>query len=182
MLMMFMTMLDSDEEKQKITTLYELYCNLMLKVAFSVVRDYDLSNDIVQDSFYKIIKVIDNIDDVYSKRARNLVVIIVKNTAINELGRRNRAIMLDFDEVSDLKDDHVEPDDEVINSFVLDQIPKKIKQLPPKYRDVLQLKFDCEFSNVQIAEVLGISQELCRKRLQRGRQLLLKSMKEGELM
>ena len=54
----------------------------------------------------------------------------------------------------------------------LDSLAKAVLKLPAIYKDALKLKYVQEFSNAEIAEMLGISEAAVRKRLERARRML----------
>jgi RNA polymerase sigma factor (sigma-70 family) len=54
----------------------------------------------------------------------------------------------------------------------LDSLAKAVLKLPAIYKDALKLKYVQEFSNAEIAGMLGISETAVRKRLDRARRML----------
>lgn len=54
----------------------------------------------------------------------------------------------------------------------LDSLAKAVLKLPAIYKDALKLKYVQEFSNAEIAGMLGISETAVRKRLERARRML----------
>jgi len=54
----------------------------------------------------------------------------------------------------------------------LDSLAKAVLKLPATYKDALKLKYVQEFSNAEIAGMLGISVAAVRKRLERARRML----------
>jgi len=53
---------------------------------------------------------------------------------------------------------------------------KCINELPDTYKEILILKYSSGFSNVEIAEILEVSEVNVRKRISRARKLLKKNM------
>lgn len=54
--MIYLMMIDAEEDKQKFAILYETYRHLMMKVALNVLKDTFLAEDAVHESFIKIAK------------------------------------------------------------------------------------------------------------------------------
>lgn len=52
--MIYLMMIDGEEEKRKFVILYEKYRCLMLKVACNILQDNFLAEDAVHDAFMKI--------------------------------------------------------------------------------------------------------------------------------
>jgi DNA-directed RNA polymerase specialized sigma24 family protein len=86
----YLAMIDSPEEKLKFEIIYERYKGLMFYTANSVLGDTRDSEDIVHDAFFKIIEIIDEIDDPKSPQTRYLIVTITENKAI-DLYRKRKA-------------------------------------------------------------------------------------------
>ena len=57
-----------------------------------------------------------------------------------------------------------------------------LKNLSPKYRDVILLKYTHGLTRKEIAETLGISEETVKKRLYRGQKELTEKAKEEDLL
>ena len=58
-------------------------------------------------------------------------------------------------------------------------LSRAVQTLPPKYREILLLKYGEEYGNREIAELLGIPESTAASRLMRARNLLRKKLKEG---
>lgn len=55
-----------------------------------------------------------------------------------------------------------------------------IRSMPENYRTVFELKYVLEYSNIEIAKVLGITEDAVAARIYRGRKKLIKLLeKEG---
>ena len=56
MLLIYISMLDSDEDKHIFIELHDEYSQLMYRIAYGILRDSSLAEDAVQRKFYKDIK------------------------------------------------------------------------------------------------------------------------------
>lgn len=167
-MIVYMQMIETDEDKSKFEIIYSSYKNLMLYVANQILGDMNDTEDVVHESFLKIIKVIDKIEEPKSPKTRNLIVTIVERTAIDLYRHRQRRQFATLDE-------------ECINipsPKDIDQILDKtdfavaMATLPTKYREVLFLKYDSGFSELEVAQLLGMSQENVHKTIQRAKRKL----------
>lgn len=160
---------DEHEEKRMIEILYEKYRLLMLKVAYDVLQDYNLSEDAVHNAFLKLFRHVDLIEDIESDRTKRLLITISKNAAIDMLRKlkatTGRDICIDNINEFSLSYDIYEAKNEIEMAF---------DWLPEIYKDIFLLKYSAGFDNKQIAEILGITQVNLRKRLSRGKVLLEK--------
>ena len=158
MLLYYLSLIDSEEDKSKFEKIYEQYRLLMKYIALQV-----------HDSFVKIIKHLDQVGDVYSHKTRSFIVIIVKNTAIDYIRKEKRSSLVDdIDKVYDTRATAVSGN--ITDDLSVREILAKLKELPEKYRDILELKVYHELSDKQIADILNLSHAAARKRLQRARE------------
>lgn len=169
----------------KVERLYLQYKDRLFGVAYTILHDKSLAEDAVHDTFVRIIECLHKIDESNDYKTTTFLVIICKNIAIN-IYKSNKKV-LKF-EISDDEIDCLRSDDEdnPLNIFITNEnvrmIIDSIKQLKFIYRDVLLLKYDSYFSNEEIAHLLQISQATVRKRLERGKRMLIKFMeKDGVL-
>ena len=63
--MIYLMMIDAEEDKQKFAILYETYRHLMMKVALNVLKDTFLAEDAVHEAFIKIAKNMEKIGEIY---------------------------------------------------------------------------------------------------------------------
>ena len=172
MLIFFLSMLETDENKNKFTLLYEKYRKLMFYVANQILKDKYLSEDAVEQTFVKIIENIDNISDVDCHKTKSYIVIMVKNCAINLYRQRKSHPTVSLDEDIELADDRPFEIDEA------DALTRSIARLPIIYKNILTLKYVQEFPNKEIARLLGISEPTVRKRLERAKEKVQQLLNE----
>jgi RNA polymerase sigma-70 factor (ECF subfamily) len=70
------------------------------------------------------------------------------------------------------------PLDFVIAEESYERMISNISKMPEKYSEVLVLRYFCEYSNGEIAEILNISNGNVRSRLHRARKMLVEIMEE----
>lgn len=173
--MIYLMMIDSQEDRNKFIIIYEKYCDAMIKYANHILKDVHLSEDVVHESFVKIAKHINKIGDVDTKETKNFIMIITRNTALDEYRKRiknwENVIFMDEEKYADLlvsKDSvDTEPENELVHI---------IKNMDSKYSDLFLLKYVNKLSNKEIASVLKISEEAIRQRLSRGRNIIEKQL------
>ena len=89
-MLIYLSMIDSLEGKQKFEVIYIKYRQLMFYVANKILMDAKDSEDVVHDSFLKVIEIIDKIIDPESHQTRALIVTITENKAI-DLYRKHKS-------------------------------------------------------------------------------------------
>lgn len=179
MLTISLSMFDTEEDKDKLTKIYEKYYGTMLSVAKGIISDNALAEDAVSNSIMTIIKNLHKINDVSSHKTRSYIVIIVRSRAINLLNKQKRHPEESLDDF-ELPDNNVSILDELTMKESCNRIIDLIKALPKLLSDVLYLSAVMEHSNKEIADLLSISNDVVRKRLSRAKaQLKEKLAQEG---
>ena len=174
MLIYYLNLVDTPEERSKVEQLYYQYRKLMKYMALKILQQEDAAEDAVQDAFVLLIENLNKINDVYSNRTKAFIYIVIRNVALNYIKKQKRSVADDIEAHIDrlfVQQDICE--DLYVNEWIV-----LINELPTIYRDVLQLKAQYELSNKEIAKVLSVSEATVRKRLERARKLLLE--KRGE--
>jgi RNA polymerase sigma-70 factor (ECF subfamily) len=167
MLPIYLSMLDGDDEKSKFESLYLTYRKLMFHVANGILNDEGLAEDAVHQAFLKILENFDKVGEISCHKTRSYVVIIVRNAAINMYNRRKRHPAVPIEEAA-----FCAAGEKLERTDDLDSLAKAVLKLPAIYKDALKLKNVQEFSNAEIAGMLGISETAVRKRLERARRML----------
>lgn len=173
-MLIYLSMIETEEDKNKFILLYEKYRKLMFYIANQVLKDDYLSEDVVHQTFIKIIENLDKFSEVDCHKTKSYIVIMVRNCAINLYNQRKNHPTISLEDEVDLMDDQAFEIDE------LDIISQAITKLPIIYKDILSLKYVQEFSNEDIAESLGISEATVRKRLERAKYKVQQILKETE--
>ncbi|MGL4345183.1 MAG: RNA polymerase sigma factor [Cellulosilyticaceae bacterium] len=173
----YLMMLDTEEEKSKFEKIYFKYRQLMFHVANEILNDEHLAEDTVHKSFIKIMKHLDKINEVECPKAKGFIVIVVKHTAIDLYRKRKRENTVRMDE--DVLIEHRGP---TVEQEIIDKIENpltaKILSLPHHYSEIILLKYSHNYTDKQISKLLGLSEENVKKRLQRAKKKLEKSLKE----
>lgn len=168
MFTIFLGVLDTEEEIDKLTQIYELYYGTMLSVARRILFDKASAEDAVSDSIMTIINNLHKIDDISSYKTRGYIVIIVRSRAINLLNKNNRHKEEPMDNI-----EIIDNGTSVLDTLTIEESCNKIisciKELPKSLSDVLYLSVVMENSNAEIAALLGVSNDVVRKRLSRSK-------------
>ena len=150
MLAIYLSMLETNEEKNQFEQLYIKYKQDMYAVAYGILKNKEDAEDAVHQSFLKA-----------------YIVIICRNTAINIYRQnQNRA-----EHSTELFETEI-VDESYFEKQNYDELLLAIKQLPQIYKDVIYLYFLQEFSAKETATQLEISSELVRQRALRAKKML----------
>lgn len=173
MLIFYMSLIDSDESKDKFESLYLKYKKHMKHIAMKILGDEHLAEDAVHNAFVKIISNLEKFNKIDCQETRNLIVIIIRSASIDMYRKRKR----EFENTDILQNDiSVETDFSMIE---VADILNEIDVLPDIYKDILLLKVEYGYKDKEIAKLLGIKVDTVSKRLERARKQLKKQLNEG---
>lgn len=179
MLPIFLT-IKNDDERLLAERLYLAYKNKMYGIAFSILRKREDAEDAVMDSVYKIVKNISVFNGIDRNKTESLIVIIVRNTAINRYNYNKHREYEPIDGAATfIPDDSPNPANIIIEQERYNELLSKIRSLDSIYRDVLLMKYLYGYDNATIASLTGVSESTVRVRLMRARKLLDDMLKGG---
>lgn len=173
-MLIYLSMIETEEDKSKFVLLYEKYRKLMFYVANQILKDEYLAEDAVHQTFIKIIENLDNISEIDCHKTKSYIVTMVRNHSINLYNQRKNHPMVSLDTEMDIESN------EIFEIQEEDAIVKAVANLPQIYNAVLTLKYVQEFSNTEIAEALDISESTVRKRLERAKSKVQESLEKEE--
>lgn len=175
MLLYFLAMLETPEERKKFEELYEENRSRMYSVALKILHDEDLAEDAVNDAFVKLIDHFRRMEEFTCNQIRNYLVIVVRNAAINIYNNRRKIVEIPFDEAFNV-------DRKQENTLALQmeysEVKEIIEQLPEIYSETLYLFYEFGFSVKEIASSFNLSASAIKLRLMRAK-AMLRAMLEG---
>lgn len=174
MLLFYLSLIESEENKSKFERLYYKYKNLMKYKAIEILNDEYIAEDAVHEAFIKLTRHLDGVDENNSHKTTSFLVVIVRNVCYDILRKQKHDKSFDLEEIEDIG--YVS-----FNSFdtvELQDIYESIGSLPDKYREIIELKVYHNLSDKEISDIIGIDNANVRKRLQRAREMLKKKLVE----
>lgn len=150
-----------------------------------MIKDYERSVDLAQETFFRVYKHAGDYKDTY--QFSTWIYRIATNLAIDELRRRRRHVTQPLESQYRNEDGSVPelniadtgavlPDQALIQKERQRLISNAIESLPKKYRAVFVLKEIQELPYEEIAGVLSCSSGTVKSRLHRARELLRKKL------
>lgn len=173
MLMFYLAMLDTPEQKSKFQMIYENYTGQILQTAHSLARNYMDAEDIAQDVFLKIINNIDTIQTENPLRLRALIIQMTKFASIDLL-RKKKHKENPNDSINDWEQfPAVTTDIEecVFSHELINMAVNFVSQMDEKYRAPLTLAI-LGYRIKEIASLLGMSEANTKVRISRARHML----------
>ena len=152
-----------ERNEKAISLLYEHYGDTLYGVAFKVVRDSELAQDVLQESFVKIWKKSDSYDSSKAKLFTWLFR-ITRNTAIDKLRSVNtksdKEIQIDVSDVYNLGVESIRPE------FM--DVKENLEKIEHKYHVVLDALFFQGMTQQEASDELNIPLGTIKSRLKIG--------------
>ncbi|MEM9142342.1 MAG: RNA polymerase sigma factor [Bacteroidota bacterium] len=152
-----------ERDEKAISLLYEHYGDTLYGVAFKVVRDEEMAQDVLQESFIKIWKKSDSYDSTKAKLFTWLFR-ITRNTAIDKLRststKTDKEIQIDVSDVYNLGVESTRPE------FM--DVRENLEKIEFKYQVVLEALFFHGMTQQEASEELDIPLGTIKSRLKIG--------------
>lgn len=171
-MLLYLSILETEEEKSKFEKLYYQYRYVMQYVAYKILNDTQMAEDAVHEAFIRIAKNFHKVKEVDCPQTKGFVVIIVKNVALSMVKKETKIIEYSSMMYDSRINASVDIEDKMISKMSAEKILGVIKNLPDIYRDVLYLNVVEEYSINEITHMLNLSKETVKKRIQRGRKII----------
>ena len=131
-MIIYLQMIESDEDKSKFEQLYIMYKGLMFHVAMKILKNEFDAEDAVHQAFLSLIENLKKISDVKCPKTRAYIVIITERKAIDIIRSRSKLVDMEFWESTygieiPLPGDH--------------GLADAMARLPAAYRDILLLRY-----------------------------------------
>ncbi len=172
MLLYYLSLLDTQEERDKFTLLYETHKRAMMVAARNVLKSSMQAEDAVHEAFLKLTRNMDSVGDVDAHETKSYLCCAARRCALDIIKKNNRHLTVSMETVCEIQAGTVD----MLSGLEKEDMLTLIKELPVNYQDVLELKAYQELSDKEIAAFLGISCPAARKRLERARGMLLDRM------
>ncbi len=158
---------ENNEKAQLI--IYNKYYKAMFNVAFRIVNDYALAEDIMQESFLKAFTKLDS----YSGKVTFGAWLkkIVLNNSIDEYKKLAKYQIETLDENSNIEDDNND-DTFSYGELKAEVVLKTMQRLKPNYKIILTLFFIEGYDLEEITQILNISYDNCRTMMSRAKESL----------
>lgn len=159
---------ENRESELHIKTLIDKYGTLLFRISYCVLCNKADAEDAVQDTFLKYLTKAPEFENEEHEKA--WLIKVVSNISKNAVMLRLRRNSIPLEELPDIG---VNDKDSEIFELIMG--------LPSKYNLVLVLYYVEGYKAKEISNILNISEEAARKRLQKGRDLLKKEFERSEL-
>jgi RNA polymerase sigma-70 factor (ECF subfamily) len=148
------------DERAFETLLNRYQSGVFSKIVF-VVRDHEVANDLFQDTWIKVVKVLKSGKYVEEGKFGPWVMRIAHNAAIDHFRRNRKRRMVrptdEFDIFDTLAHDAPNAMDTMVQEEVLAELRQLVPALPEEQREVVKMRLEQQYSFKEIAEETGVS-------------------------
>ena len=175
-LSVFLALIDNEDDRQKFAVFYKKYKDYSLNLAFSLLHNHNAAEDAVQDTFEYLAEHPWRILDYEEKSAKWFLSELIKDFS-NNIIRKESAIKR---EPLDIVDMNITDENflKEMESVRTQDIKAAVLQLSQTDQAIVRLFYIHDFKTKEIAQILKLSDANVRKRLQRARNALKKSLEE----
>ena len=152
-------------EKEAFNELIRLYYPYVSKFLVKLTCNEVLSQDLIQETFVKLIRSIDNYNVKSETSFSSYLMTIARNCYIDHL-RKNRKIVLSIDDFEIA--DKTLLEDSVHNAFQVSEIIKEIDALPYAQGQAIKMKYLEHLTLQEIAEKFSTESKTIKSRIHSG--------------
>lgn len=169
MLVLYLALLETEEDQQKFTHLYEVYEKKLYAVTLRILGNPTQAEDAVQQAWLNLLQHWDRVKTLSWDAAGGYAVTTAKNAALDIFRAESRTMVIpDFWDPPARSEDKDE----------YDYLVSLIQALPGIYRRILELKYIEEQSNREISKRLKINEATVATRARRGKMMLQEQIEE----
>ena len=153
---------------QDMKKIYEEYCEVVNKYLFCLTKNYDIAEELTQETFYRAVKKIST----YKGECKISVWLcqIAKNLWYDQCRKNKKIININYDLINVEDGNRVE--EQVISNDEKLKLYKKMQTLDEKTREVIYLRITGELSFKEIGDILNKSENWARVTFYRGKSKL----------
>ena len=175
LLSLYLAVLDDQSKEEQFIDVYNIYKRLVYHTAYKLWAIRIWQKMYCKRCFVRC----QNFSKIHRENCHELAAYLVScsRSRAYDMLRKQREELLE--EIPDAPDGAPVPDDAAVSTDNIQHLTELIRQMKPMYRDPLRL-LAMGYTNREIAESLGLTDEVVRMRLFRGRKLLWKELNSRE--
>ncbi len=155
--------------------LIEIHGSKLLQTCYLILRDRHEAEDVVQDTFIRVFRSINNF------KGESSLYTWIYSIAVNNARDRLRS-RKEFVELSRELSDDGDLESEYVEEIDKESLRRAVHEMSTIYREVLVLYYFRSFSIPEISKMTGESQGTIKSRLSRGRKQLGDSLRKGGVL
>ena len=170
MLPLFILTIEDDEKRENCALLYSRYEKYLLKIAYTITKNFDDAEDVLNEAFASLIES-GTLLKAEDPRVKAQLVTTVRNKAIDIYNYNKKKINEELDEnMEEMSTDFTSDD--------LMDLERGLLKLPEDLTELLELFYFRGYSTQEIAKIKGMKQDTIQKKLKKSKLLLKKMLTE----
>ncbi|MFC1668903.1 RNA polymerase sigma factor [Spirochaetota bacterium] len=163
--------------------LYARYSVKLKKLIYYYLGNYDIINDILSESFIRVVKHIDNfnIELTFSSWVYQITINCCKNF-IKSKKRQDVILEKQKFKIEGVENYTPSTEDIVINEFDLEAFNSGIDSLKDKFRDVFVLRYDHRLKYEEISRILNCSERTAKWRMKKAIEIISQHLKDNGII
>lgn len=175
----YLSMLDNEQERKKMTDLYNEHRYVLLRYSLKIVGNQSMAEDAIHNAFISIIQKKEKYLNLDGMDFRRSAVIIVRNKCIDILRKQKPFVGKSIEELEIfLGSGEVPVDEQVIIESEYELIRKYINLIDEISKQVLLMKYILNMSYKEIGDELGITPKHVDTRIMRAKEKVRKLMEK----
>lgn len=185
MTLFFLTIMEDEDDKAYITSLYRQYYPLMKKKAYSIIRDNGVVGDLIQDAFLKLIPKIPLLRSLSCYKTTSYIVYTLKHVCfdyIRKMKRRSQRVFSGLtDDIADqIPDLQAATEENYMQHEEFEALEQALFHLSERDRSLLYFKYNMEMSDLEISGLLDFPAQHVRQYVARARRRAFHILSEGD--
>lgn len=166
------------DDLQKLHRIYVKYSKMMYNAAFKILKDKLFAEDAVHDAMICIYRNLYKIEESNYFETASFVCTISHNAAL-DIYNNKMNLKLEPESLEIIEDSkNYDPLTQVVELEDAEYMKQNILKLPVKYRDILIHKYYLHETYTEISKIFNISPETARKRVERAKTSLKKTLEK----
>lgn len=175
-----LSVLEDDGQRNELAAFYEQYKNRFFGIAYSKLHNPEEAEDAVQEAF---LRVVDNPNKFFKMPNRERVRYvdgIVRHISVDKFNKNKKNDTVSIEDLVDnIMSETISPEEKYITDASASELVQFALALPESQRQALFMYVHQKLSYSEISKILGISEELARKRISNARKAI-KNFAEGK--
>lgn len=170
MLVLFLQLLETEDERKAFTEIYYKYEQLVFKVSTKYLFNASYREDCVQETFLELIKSFKKFICLDSEKQKSYLMTICRRCAFRINNEATGNVSID-DIPQKILSTEID-----LNKIEINAVVDIIKKLDETYRIPMEMKYYEDKTVKEIADFLSISVNTVKQRLFRGRKMIFESL------
>lgn len=172
--------LENDNQRNSLAAFYEQYKNRFFGIAYSKLHNSEEAEDAVQEAFLRVVDNPNKFFEMSNRERVRFVEGIVRHVSIDKYNKNKKDNAVSIKDIGDnIMSGTISPEEKYITDASASELVQFALTLPESQRQTLFMYIHQKLGYSEISKILGISEELARKRVSNARKAI-KNFAEGK--